>query len=221
MIERPPPLEFPYGVLEKALAKAYGVSEKRRPVGFRGMISNLHKMGVLGPQSRVGRGAKLTYTPGEFTRLILALELSEFGLTPATVVALVGRYWESNLKAIMGAANAPFGILPEKPRGEDVILCLVGVGLRIDSLRGETAPAVPIIEQRSLDDLPAAVKQWMESTADDQTPPRVLVANLSHRLRIFHDALADENLADALAERRAALAGDEPPPKARTAPELK
>lgn len=215
MIERPPPMEFSYGVVEKALATAYGVSEAVRPAGFRGMISNLHKLGALGPQSRVGRGAKLTYTHIEFTRLILAIEFCEFGLPPATAAALVGRYWESKLKTIIGVAQEAFGIVPEKPRGHDVILCLVGGGLRTDSLRGEKGPVVPIIERCALDDLPAALKQWMTTTPDDPAPPRALIANLSARLRDFHNALVDENLAEALDERRTALAGKEPLPKAR------
>ena len=87
--------------------------------------------------------------------------------------------------------------------------------MRTDSLRGEKGPVVPIIERCALDDLPAAMKQWMTTTPDDPAPPRALIANLSARLRDFHNALADENLAEALGERRAALAGKEPLPKAR------
>jgi hypothetical protein len=163
------------------------------------MISNMQKMGVLGPRSRVGRGAKLTYTHIEFNRLILALEFSEFGLPPATAVALVGRYWESKLKAIVSVAQEAFGIVPEKPRGQDTILCLVGGGLRTDSLRGRKGPVVPIIERCSLDDLPAAMKHWM-------TPPtRALVTNLSGRLRVFHEALGVEYLTEARAETAAAI----------------
>ena len=203
MIERPPPLEFSYGVIEKALAVAYGISDERRPVGFRGMISNLHKLGALGPQSRVGRGAKLTYTVVEMHRLVLALEFSELGLTPATVVGLLETYWESILWPIIHAAARPLGLIPEEPAGNaDIILVLRGGSFRTGSLRGEAVPGVPNIDQCSLDQLPLEMKQWMA-----MTPPRALAVNISARLRAFHSALADTYMDELVAERRATLAG--------------
>jgi hypothetical protein len=213
-----PPLTFSYGIVEKALAVAHGISEAVRPAGFRSMVSNLQKHGVLGPQSRVGRGAQLVYTPVEMHRLVLALEFSELGLTPAVVAALLDRYWESTLKPIIFAAAGPIGRVPEEPLGKDVILYLGGVGLRTDSLRGAKGPVVPIFSQCALDELPTAMTQWMTVAPNDPATPRGLVVNLSERLRIFHTALADANLNDALAERSRTLAGDEPPPKARSAP---
>jgi hypothetical protein len=203
MIERPPPMEFPYGVIEKALAVAYKIPDERRPVGFRGMISNLQKMGVLGPQSRVGRGAKLVYTHVEFNRLVLALEFSEFGIPPATAVALVEAYWSDKLKPIIEAAADPIGIDPAPPEGADVILYLGGVGLRTGSLRGETGPRVPIIERSSLDELPAAMKRWMAETPDHPAP-RALFVNLSARMRAFHAALGVEYRDVPLDDREAA-----------------
>ena len=203
MIERPPPLKFSYGVVEKALAVAYGISDERRPVGFRGMISNLQKHGVLGPQSRVGRGAHLVYTPLEMHRLVLALEFSEFGLPPATVVGLLETYWESILWPIIYAAARPIGLLPEEPEGKDTVLFLGGGGLRTDSLRGAAGPIVPVIDRCSLDELPVAMPRWMTTTPN----ARGLIVNLSARLRAFHTALGDANLDDVLAERAAALAG--------------
>jgi hypothetical protein len=213
MIELPK-LTFPYGVVERALAIAHGVPEAVRPRGFRSMIANLQKLGVLGAQARVGRGVALSYTPTEFNRLILALEFCELGLPPATAVAIVSDAWDPKLKAIVDAAARPIGVVPEKPKGEDVILCLVGVSFRTASLRGEASPGVPNIDRCSLDKLPIELKQWMATTSNDPAP-RALVVNLSARLRAFHSALADANLDDALAERAAALAGNEPLPKAR------
>jgi hypothetical protein len=209
------PPKFSYGVVERALAVAYRIPEERRPGGFRSALNNLQRLGALGPQSHIGRGAALTYTHIEFNRLILALEFSEFGIPPATAVALVEAYWESKLKAIIGAAQDPIGIDPEEPRGADVILYLGGVGFRTGSLRGETGPSVPNIESSSLDTLPAAMTRWLAATPDNPTPPRGLVTNLSARLRAFHAALGVAYLAEALDERRTALAGDEPRPKAR------
>lgn len=203
-----PPLTFSYGVVEKALAVAYGISEAVRPAGFRSMVSNLQKHGVLGPHSRVGRGATLVYGPVEMHRLVLALELCELGVSPATAAGLLDRCWESTLRAITFAAARPIGRVPEQPIGNDVILYLGGVGLRTDSLRGAKGPVVPIIGGCSLDQLPTAMTQWMTVTPSGPAPPRGLVVNLSARLRAFHTALADANLDDALAERRATLVGE-------------
>jgi hypothetical protein len=212
-----PELKFPYGVVERALAVAYQIPDAVRPAGFRSMLANLQKMGSLGLQARVGRGAALTYTPVEMHRLVLALEFSEFGLPPATVVGLLDTYWDSTLWPIIYAAARPIGLLPEEPEGKDTVLFLGGGGLRTDSLRGEKGPVVPIIDRCSLDELPDAMRRWMTTTPN----ARGLIMNLSARLRAFHSALAVTNLEDALDERqaaltegRAALAGDKRP-KAR------
>jgi hypothetical protein len=199
------PPKFSYGVVERALAVAYRIPEERRPGGFRSALNNLQRLGALGPHSHIGRGAALTYTHVEFNRLILALEFCEFGIPPATAVALVETYWESKLKAIIGAAQDPIGILPDRPEGDDVILCLVGVALRTSTLRGETGPVAPIIEQRSLDDLPAAMTQWM--TPNDPTP-RAMIVNLSARFRAFHAALGVEFLNEATDEKSTGVLPD-------------
>jgi hypothetical protein len=197
-----PPLEFPYGVIERTLAAAYGIPDVRRAVGFRGMLSNLQKLGVLGPQSRVGRGAPLTYTPNEFERLVLTMEFCEFGLPPAAAVGLVGRYWDGTLKAIVFAAGDSLALADPPPRGKDTILYVGGLALRTSSLRGEKPPIAPVIEHCTLDDLPDAMKRWMQTT-----PPRGLIVNLSERLRAFHGTLVvidAEWLADHAPARKAA-----------------
>jgi hypothetical protein len=209
MIELPE-LTFAYGTVERALAIAYGIAEAVRPAGFRSMVANLQKLGALGAQARVGRGVALSYTPTEFHRLILALEFCEFGIPPATAVGLVSRYWEPTLKPIIDAAARPIGIVPDLVEGDDIILCLCGVGFRTAGLRGEAAPSVSHIEQCSLDQLPTAMKLWMA-----MTPPRALVVNLSARLRAFHSALVGTYMDELDVERRATLAGAEPLPKAR------
>ena len=113
-----PDLKFPYGVVERALAVAYNIPDAVRPAGFRSMLANLQKMGSLGLQARVGRGAALTYTPVEMHRLVLALELSEFGLPPATVVGLLDTYWDSTLWPIIYAAARPIGSSQKNPKAK-------------------------------------------------------------------------------------------------------
>jgi hypothetical protein len=68
--------------------------------------------------------------------------------------------------------------------------------------------AVPNVNSCPLHKLPDQMKMWMSMWPDDPSglPPRVIVTNLSMRLRAFHDAFSKSYLEDALAERRAALA---------------
>jgi hypothetical protein len=207
--------EISYGSVERALAVAHNVPDAVRQAGFRSMLSNLQKLGALGNQARVGRGAALKYTPTELHRLVLTLEFCELGIPPATAVSLVKTYWESKLKAIISAAET--GIMHEEPPGNDVIIHLGGVSLRTASLRGERLPGVPNINRCKLSELPRYIAQWMAMTPNDPVAPRALVVNLSARLRIFHSALADAYRDELRAERRATLAGKKPRPRARKA----
>jgi hypothetical protein len=204
--------EISYGAVERALAVAHNVPDAVRQAGFRSMLSNLQKLGALGAQARVGRGAALKYTPTELHRLVLTLEFCELGIPPATAVSLVNTYWESKLKAIIGAAER--GVVHEEPPGNDVIIHLGGVSLRTGSLRGEQFPGVPNLNQCKFSELPSYIKQWMAMKPSDPVPPRALVVNLSARLRTFHSALADAYMDELRAERRATLAGEQPRPKA-------
>jgi hypothetical protein len=205
-----PSLTFPYRVVEKALAVACGIAEEKRHGGFRSLVGNLQKLGALGAQARVGRGVALNYTPLEIHRLLVSVECCELGLPPGTAVGLVNSDWETRLQPIVSAALD--GLVRHEPGGDDVILYLRGVSFRTYGLRGETTPA-PDIGRCTLNELPAEMKRWLSATPNDSA--RALVVNLSARLRIFHDALSDANLDDALDERQASLVGDEPPPKAR------
>jgi hypothetical protein len=203
--------ETSYGPIERALATTHGISDAVRQAGFRSMLSNLQKLGALGPQARVGRGATLKYGPTELHRLILTLEFCELGIPPATAVALVDTYWEAKLKKII--ADAERVVEREEPRGNDVIIHLGGVGLRTGPLKGERFPGVPNINSCRLSELPKYVTQWMAMRPDDPVPPRALVVNLSARLRAFHAEFAKTFLEDALADRgREAANAERKPP---------
>ena len=136
--------EISYGAVERAFAATHGISDAVRQAGFRSMLSNLQKLGALGAQARVGRGAALKYGPTELHRLLLALEFCELGIPPATAVALVETYWESKLKAICRDAErnnpAVRGGEPIDP-ADDIVVHLGGISLRTGLLRGERFPA--------------------------------------------------------------------------------
>jgi hypothetical protein len=189
-----PKLQFSYGVVERAFATSHGISEAARVAGFRSMLNNLQKLGVLGEAARVGRGAPLVYTPIELHRLLVAIELCELGVPPATTAALIANYWESKLKAICSDAErnnpAVRGGEPIDP-GDDIVLYLGGVSLRTGSLKGAQSPSIPNLNRCKLRDLPRHIVQWMKMDPHDNAadlPPRALVVNLSARLRAFHAA---------------------------------
>jgi hypothetical protein len=190
-----PNLQFPYRVVEPALATSYGIPEAARESGFRSMLNNLQKLGVLGEAARVGRGAPLVYTPLELHRLVVAIELCELGVPPATTAALIANYWESHLKAICRDAERNNPAVRGGERidpGDDVLLYLGGVSLRTGSLKGARSPSIPNINRCKLRDLPRHIVLWMKMDPDDNPvdlPPRALVVNLSARLRTFHAAL--------------------------------
>jgi hypothetical protein len=207
--------EVPYGAVERALAVTHNIPDAVRQAGFRSMLSNLQKLGALGAQARVGRGAALKYTLIELHRLVLTLEFCELGIPPATAVSLVDTYWEPKLKAIIDTAEGT--VAHEEPPGNDIIIHLGGVALRTGSLRGEQFPGVPNINRCKLSELPRYIEKWMAMASTDPVPPRALIVNLSARLRSFHSALSDAYMDELHAERRAALAVEQPQPRPRKA----
>jgi hypothetical protein len=188
-------LTFAYGTVERALATSYGIPETTRETGFRSMLNNLQKLGVLGEAARVGRGAPLVYTPSELHRFVVAIELCELGVPPATTAALIAAYWESKFAAICREAerNNPAARGGEPiDSGEDIVIYLGGVGLRTGSLKGAQSPNIPNINRCKLRDLSWHIVQWMRMNPNEnpaELPPRALVVNLSARLRTFHAAL--------------------------------
>jgi hypothetical protein len=204
-----PKLQFPYRVVERALATSYGIPEAAREASFRSMLNNLQKLGVLGEAARVGRGAPLVYTPVELHRLVVAIELCELGVPPATTAALIANYWESHFKAICRDAErnnpAVRGGEPVDP-GDDILLYLGGVSLRTGSLKGARSPSIPNINHCKLRELPTHIVEWMKMDPDNNPadlPPRSLALNLSARLRAFHRGLAAAHMIELRGERTA------------------
>ena len=199
---------FSYGTIERALAVSYGLPEAARETGFRSMLSNLQKLGVLGEAARVGRGAPLEYTPDMLHRFVLGLELCELGVPPATAASLIDSYWDSKLRAICRAAeeNNPAirGGKPIDP-GDDIVVYLGGVGLRTSTLKGARLPAIPAINRCNLRDLPKHIEQWMTMEGPNDAlglAPRALIVNLSARLRSIHASLADSHMRALIEERQ-------------------
>jgi hypothetical protein len=169
-----------YRHTEAALARAYSVPEKAMGA-FRGRLGSLQKQGLFGRENQPGRGTALVYGPDQFHRMIFACELFEFGVAPATVLSLVETLWASRLVPIFRKAET--AAMQVHGKG-DIVLHMGGVRLMSDVW----SDAVPNVNSCTLADLPKYVQVWMRG---DGLPARALVVNLSERLRIFHEALAD------------------------------
>ena len=196
-----------YGPIVKALVEAHHIP--REALGaFRGRLGALQKQGLLGPKNRPGKGVALRYTPDSLHRMVFACEMLEFGVAPSTVLSIVRDLWEPRLRKIFEAAEAaiaPKAGDPEDAWSKDIILHMGGIHLMVDGW----LDAVPNVNSCPLHKLADQMKMWMSMRPDDPSglPPRVIVTNLSMRLRAFHDAFAKSYLEDALAERRAVPAG--------------
>lgn len=181
--------ETSYSAVEAALAQAYRIPDTAMGA-FRGRLGSLQKQGILGPRNRPGKGVALSYGPDQFHRLVFACELFEFGVAPSTVLDLVQRIWDRRIAEIFRQAEQA---AMREPGGDDVIMHMGGVAL----MGYAFADTLPNVNSCPLRRLPDHMRMWMTMGPDDPAglPPRVLVVNLSMRLRAFHRALADAHLA--------------------------
>jgi hypothetical protein len=81
---------FTYAQVETALAGLFHAEDVVRTT-FRARLKHLRKLGI--PQKTPGKGARIRYTPPDVFQLLIALELSEFGIDPHLVVDIVQRDW--------------------------------------------------------------------------------------------------------------------------------
>ena len=185
-----------YGPIERAAMAAYSVPAKHL-IRFRGWTDNLRKLGILGKKGRIGRGAPLTYTPTELHRLLCGLELTEAGIPPLTTVALIEALWPK-LWPIFMEATRPLPYPPEQQPGpgEDIFLFLDGLALRTGAWSAPKSAKFPGV--RKIDS--CRRRELMEKLA--QVTARVIVINLTERLKRFHDAFRAEYLKDAIEEAR-------------------
>jgi hypothetical protein len=190
--------ETSYSHVEAALTQAYGVPD-RALSAFRGRLGNLQKLGLFGPKNMPGRGAALRYGPDQFHRLIFACELSETGVGPATVLALVETLWESKLAPIFKKAELA-AFYNRDPGPDDIVIHMGGVRLMTGAW--SKSDPVPNVNSCPLGKLPSHMEMWMRLGERDRLPPRALVVNLSSRLRSFHHALSDLHLSKIAADKK-------------------
>ena len=87
---RPAPT-FAYAEIEAALAQVFDVGDARQQGTFRARLQNFRKLGI--PAANPGKGQRLRYAADDVLQLLLALELTEYGLDPALVVKKIRDDW--------------------------------------------------------------------------------------------------------------------------------
>ena len=86
---RPAPT-FAYAEVESALVEVFDVGDARQGT-FRARLQNFRKLGI--PAKNPGKGQRLRYSAADLFQLLLALELTEYGLDPALVVKTIRDDW--------------------------------------------------------------------------------------------------------------------------------
>jgi hypothetical protein len=189
-----------YRHVEAALVQTYGVPGAAIPT-FRSRLGNLQKQGLFGRDNMPGRGgAAMRYGPDQFHRLIFACEMSEVGIGPATVLELVELLWKSKLVTVFREAEH-IAFVHNNVTPRDVILNIGGVRLMTGEWSGDSAVNV---NSCTLADLPKRMEDWMKGGGS--LPARVLVVNLSSRLREFQAALERTHPEEMARERAEAKA---------------
>ena len=171
-----------------ALAVIYAATEDdKRRKAFRARINYFQRSKVLGDDVEVGKGKQNTYSVGQIERWLACLELTELGLSPTTAGELITGHWDL-FEPIFRDAQAS---VVRDPGPDDIVLCIGGVHLMSGSWAPKSGfPGVPSIQGCTLRKLPDRVMAWMWMTANDPAAPRLLIVNLSERLRQFHNALS-------------------------------
>ena len=178
----------PYKVVERALASVYGADDAARRGAFRARLDNLKRARVLGVNP--GKGQRNTYDLKQISKLLVALKLEEFGVTPAIIAKLFTARWELFSHIVARAARK------QRPDDQDILLWIYPQFLSA-RWRGESElPEIGKLTGRR------AMEQfyfWLQPERPGgvtELNPRACVFNLSSRWRAFEKALTTASMAE-------------------------
>jgi hypothetical protein len=180
-------LAFPFAMVAAALVEAYRIAPEDQ-ARFRARITFLQRNGLFGEQP--GSGSRMGYRPDHMHKLIFCFELAAFNVTPTVQLKLVEEFWDARIRTIFKEAEQA---AMHDPSVKDIALLLVGV----DFMVGAWAGAVPNINYAHLDKVKEEhlmTALFPSVLADAPLPARVMMVNLSDRLRKFHGALSRLNM---------------------------
>jgi hypothetical protein len=167
---------FPFKMVLFALSELHGID----PETLGSRFGALQRGGLLGKQP--GRGSRLEYGADELHKVVFAFELAQTDLSPTTVLLLVRDFWDKRLREIF--LKAERASVRETP---DVVLILGG----LTAMDGPEE-AVPSINDTTMDKLSQSLPLALDGKSG--LPSRVVLVNLSERLRRFHTALSNYHL---------------------------
>ncbi|CAJ0849037.1 hypothetical protein AMST5_00065 [freshwater sediment metagenome] len=159
-----------FAAVEEAFARVHGVTEDGR-MAFRGRLNFLKKLGAI--RSSGGRGLHLAYTMDDVWTLALALELLEFGLSPADVRRTVEAWRANVLHAFNTALDGT----------EDLFIAFRADWLALPSTDKGDSPL-----------------RWMQARRESQCDPRDMMAWLGPRFGLFNVSVIRRKTEAALAE---------------------
>jgi hypothetical protein len=170
-------IRYEYGVVKRALASLYGLNETQQEGPFQARLINLQRLGVVG--LRPGRGQAIAYGPPEMERLVFAMELSEAGLTPATIATVIEAQWHRVGQIFRAAQKTAM----EDAGDDDIVLTVGAPRFTTGPWLAPDKPALPAINSCTIGRFGAQAQMLTNAM------PRFLAINLSAQLRRFHAAL--------------------------------
>jgi hypothetical protein len=184
---RPAPT-FGYSEVESALAEVFDAGDAQRGI-FRARLQNFRKLGI--PATNPGKGQRLRYALADILQLLLALELTEYGLDPALAVKTIRSDWARRSEsgfftALQYATQSP-------PLPQDVFVVM---NLNVLSASFGPRAIVQTDEGLSLRSEPNPITvRFTLGNADftqllQERGVRLSVFNLSDRIRAIKKALA-------------------------------
>lgn len=169
IIGEPVAPSYGYRQVETALARAFGV-EKFQETSFRARLKHFKKLGV--PSTTSGPGIRIRYTGDDIFQLMVAIELTEFGLDPHLIAeTILPRQWQRD--------RIPYAILlAQQARDKDM---WVAMHANFMSAKWTDPGALPITFQFGRGDV----------DLKRAGGTRIMLFNLSDRVRAVEAALKE------------------------------
>jgi hypothetical protein len=170
------------------LASIYAATDDTGRKAFHRRINYFRRAKVLDDDNKLGKNTRGAFHIAQIERWFACLELTELGLSPAAAAELMTGHWHFFEPVFRDAQTSVL----RGPSPDDVVLCIGGVHLMSGSWTATLGfPGVPNIQGCKLRKLPDRVMMWMWMTASDPAAARLLILNLSERLRQLHKAIGD------------------------------